>query len=124
MTYVFPQDEEEFELDRKSQEALEDNTLWIFKPSASSCGKGIWILDRETPIPANKKGFVISEYVSNPHLIDGLKYDLRVYALVTSFDPLIVYVYEEGLVWLATTKYSLDPEALDNKFIHLTNYSI
>ena len=124
MTYVFPQDEEEFELDRKSQEALEDNTLWIFKPSASSCGKGIWILDRETPIPANKKGFVISEYVSNPHLIDGLKYDLRVYALVTSFDPLIVYVYEEGLVRLATTKYSLDPEALDNKFIHLTNYSI
>lgn len=81
-------------------------------------------MDRETPIPANKKGFVISEYVSNPHLIDGLKYDLRVYALVTSFDPLIVYVYEEGLVRLATTKYSLDPEALDNKFIHLTNYSI
>ena len=98
MTYIFPQDEEEFELDRKSQEALEDNTLWIFKPSASSCGKGIRILDRETPIPQNKKGFVISEYIANPHLIDGLKYDLRVYALVSSFDPLIVYVYEEGLV--------------------------
>lgn len=44
-TYIFPQDTDEFEKDRKSAEAIERGTLWIFKPSASSCGKGIRILD-------------------------------------------------------------------------------
>lgn len=81
-------------------------------------------MDRDTPIPANKKGFVISEYLANPHLIDGLKYDLRIYALVTSYDPLQVYVFDDGLVRFATQKFSLDPDHFENKFIHLTNYSI
>ena len=43
---------------------------------------------------------------------------------MTSFNPLTIYIYEDGLVRFATVKYSLDPEAFDNKFIHLTNYSI
>ncbi len=81
-------------------------------------------MDKDTPIPANKKGFIISEYISNPHIIDEKKYDLRIYVLVTSFSPLTIYIYEDGLVRFATVKYSLDPEAFDNKFIHLTNYSI
>ena len=43
-----------------------------------------------------------SKYISNPHLINGLKYDLRVYVLVTSFNPLKIYIYNDGLVRFAT----------------------
>lgn len=60
----------------------------------------------------------------NPHLINGLKYDLRVYVLVTSFNPLKVYVFNDGLVRFATEPYSLDPKSINHKFVHLTNFSI
>jgi tubulin polyglutamylase TTLL4 len=98
--------------------------LWIFKPSASSCGKGIKVMTRDTPLPEIKKGFVISEYISDPHLIQGLKYDLRIYVLVTSFDPLVIYMYDDGLVRFATEKYTLDEAHFEDSFVHLTNYSV
>jgi tubulin polyglutamylase TTLL4 len=60
----------------------------------------------------------------NPHLINGLKYDLRVYVIVTSFNPLTIYIYNDGLVRFATEKYNLDPSNINQKFIHLTNFSI
>ena len=66
----------------------------------------------------------MSRYISNPHLIDGYKYDLRIYVLVTSFDPLKVYMFKEGLVRFATEKYSTNPKTLKKRFVHLTNYSV
>ena len=53
-----------------------------------------------------------------------MKYDLRVYVLVTSYNPLKVYIYNDGLVRFATEKYSADPKALSKKYVHLTNFSV
>jgi len=75
-------------------------------------------------LPRERKGFVISEYISNPHLIKGYKYDLRCYVLVTSYDPLVIYFYENGLCRFATQKYSTKPKNLKKRFMHLTNYSV
>jgi len=35
-------------------------------------------------------------------LIHGFKYDMRIYALATGFDPLKIYLFKEGLVRFAT----------------------
>lgn len=60
-----------------------------------------------------------------PYLIDGLKFDMRIYVLVAGIDPLRIFVYEEGLARFATEEYRPPrSENLDNKFMHLTNYAI
>lgn len=57
-------------------------------------------------------------------MINGFKFDLRIYCLVTSFDPLKVYMFKEGLVRFATQKYSNSAKSVDQQYIHLTNYSV
>lgn len=60
-----------------------------------------------------------------PYLIDNLKFDMRIYVLISGIDPLRIFVYEEGLARFATEEYrSPRSENLDNKFMHLTNYAI
>ena len=79
-----------------------------------------------TKIPdhVREAGPIVSKYVGNPHLINGFKYDLRIYVLVTSFSPLKIYVYNQGLVRFCTKKYSNDPKTRNELCMHLTNYSI
>ena len=66
---------------------------------------------------------VISHYIVDPLLINGLKFDLRIYVLVTCFDPLRIYVYNEGLTRFATDQYKLS-DCITNPFAHLTNYNV
>jgi len=60
-----------------------------------------------------------------PYLIDGLKFDMRIYVLVYGIDPLRVFVFREGLARFATEEY-VGPQKsnLDNLYMHLTNYAI
>jgi tubulin polyglutamylase TTLL5 len=52
---------------------------------------------------------VVAKYIDNPLLVNGHKWDLRLYVTVTSYDPLVVYLYEEGLVRFATVRYVKRP---------------
>uniref|UniRef100_A0A0A9WX28 Tubulin polyglutamylase TTLL6 n=1 Tax=Lygus hesperus TaxID=30085 RepID=A0A0A9WX28_LYGHE len=63
-------------------------------------------------------------YIQKPFLIDGFKFDLRMYVLVASCNPLRVYVYDEGLARFATRKYEPTGNNLHLKYMHLTNYSV
>jgi tubulin polyglutamylase TTLL4 len=66
----------------------------------------------------------VSKYLSKPHLIRGYKYDLRIYVLVTSYEPLKIYLFKEGLVRLATVPYTTSKSSLKQRYIHLTNFSV
>jgi tubulin polyglutamylase TTLL7 len=97
-TYIFPSDAKKFQLAKDDDLHNRRKKYWIFKPSASSCGRGIKVINSSAKIPLENKGFLISDYIASPHLLKSLKYDLRVYVLVTSYDPLMIYIYNDGLV--------------------------
>uniref|UniRef100_A0A8C6T5J8 Tubulin--tyrosine ligase-like protein 5 n=1 Tax=Neogobius melanostomus TaxID=47308 RepID=A0A8C6T5J8_9GOBI len=96
---------------------------WIIKPVASSRGRGIYLVSNPNQISMDEN-ILVSRYIHNPLLIDEFKFDMRLYVLVTSFDPLLIYVYEEGLARFATVKYDRASKNIKNTFMHLTNYSV
>lgn len=60
-----------------------------------------------------------------PFLIDNLKFDLRIYVLITGCDPLRIFLHKEGLVRFATHEYKPPvPKNLGDICSHLTNYAI
>jgi tubulin polyglutamylase TTLL6/13 len=68
---------------------------------------------------------VAQRYLHKPYLIDGLKFDLRVYVLITSVTPLRIFIYKEGLARFATNLYTPPTGSnLQNVCMHLTNYAI
>lgn len=56
-------------------------------------------------------------------MINGHKFDLRTYVLITSYEPLKIYVFQEGLARFASEVYTTKIDK-NNKYMHLTNYAI
>ncbi|CAH1173514.1 unnamed protein product [Phaedon cochleariae] len=100
------------------------NKTFILKPDAGSQGRGIIITKSLKEIRPCDRG-VCQVYITKPLLIDGYKFDLRVYTLITCCDPMRVYIYNEGLVRFATSRYK-EPNGVNitNVFMHLTNYAV
>lgn len=125
--------------------------IWICKPSDLSRGRKIFLFRTVSEFVYDQSS-VVQRYIENPSryrmmermhatsgwltsllsfffalldyqvLIAGYKFDLRIYVLVTSYHPLRIYMYRDGLVRFSTKRYNVDD--LDNLFAHLTNASI
>ncbi|KAJ7345019.1 hypothetical protein JRQ81_000969 [Phrynocephalus forsythii] len=117
-TFILPAEYQEF-----CNSYSKDRGPWIVKPVASSRGRGVYLINNPNQISL-EENILVSRYISNPLLIDDFKFDVRLYVLVTSYDPLIIYLYEEGLARFATVRYDQGTKNLKNQFMHLTNYSV
>jgi tubulin polyglutamylase TTLL6/13 len=57
--------------------------------------------------------------------MEKMKFDLRLYVLVTGINPLRIYLSKEGLARLSTKNYDeVDDDNLEDMCMHLTNYAI
>eukprot|EP00730_Choanoeca_flexa_P008101 TRINITY_DN12441_c0_g3_i3.p1 TRINITY_DN12441_c0_g3~~TRINITY_DN12441_c0_g3_i3.p1 ORF type:complete len:891 (+),score=141.34 TRINITY_DN12441_c0_g3_i3:857-3529(+) len=119
-TFCLPSD---MHLLKRAWDAAGSRGKWILKPNASARGIGIKVIHQWAQVP-KKKSVIVQRYLCNPLLINDTKFDLRIYAYVTSFDPLRVYICKDGLARFATQKYSNKRSKLKNRYMHLTNYSI
>ncbi|CAJ1079024.1 tubulin polyglutamylase TTLL4 isoform X1 [Xyrichtys novacula] len=119
-TFILPQD---IKLLRKAWEDGGSRQKWIIKPPASARGIGIQVIHKWSQMP-RRRPLLVQKYLHKPYLISGNKFDLRIYVYVTSYDPLRIYIFSDGLVRFASCKYSSSMKTLSNKFMHLTNYSV
>ncbi|NWU76965.1 TTLL5 polyglutamylase, partial [Onychorhynchus coronatus] len=117
-TFILPTEYQDF-----CNTYSKDRGPWIVKPVASSRGRGVYLINNPSQIVV-EDNILVSRYISNPLLIDDFKFDVRLYVLVTSYDPLVIYLYEEGLARFATVRYDQASKNIKNQFMHLTNYSV
>ncbi|XP_044147169.1 probable tubulin polyglutamylase TTLL2 [Bufo gargarizans] len=119
--FILPNDYTKFLAEYTKERHEKKSSYWICKPIDMSRGRGIFIFQDIKDL-AYDSIVIVQKYITNPLLISGYKFDLRIYVCVTCFCPLTIYIYQEGLVRFATEKFSLS--SLDNIFAHLTNTSI
>ncbi|XP_060930143.1 tubulin polyglutamylase TTLL11 [Limanda limanda] len=105
------------------------NPTFIVKPDGGSQGDGIYLIrdpsDLKLMVGAQAKQGVVQEYIQRPLLIDKLKFDIRLYVLIKSLEPLEIYIAKEGLTRFCTEPYQEPSQKnLSHVFMHLTNYSL
>ena len=70
---------------------------------------------------------VIQRYIDNPMLLNGYKFDLRIYVVVTGIKEgkMHAFMADEGLARFCTEKYCKPTKANFKKmYMHMTNYSL
>ncbi|KAA3674711.1 tubulin polyglutamylase TTLL7 [Paragonimus westermani] len=127
-TWVLPQEQGFLFSYAKRALSRGQKPTFIMKPANGTTGHGIRMFrvgESAPSIPMSGTPCVVQEYINNPLLIDGFKCDLRVYVLITSCDPLRIFIYNDGLVRLGTEKYT-DPAEPNGEpvHMHLTNYAV
>mmetsp|Transcript_86587 Transcript_86587/g.273285 ORF Transcript_86587/g.273285 Transcript_86587/m.273285 type:complete len:499 (-) Transcript_86587:26-1522(-) len=148
-TFVLPLEYGMFVEEFKRQQA--SGAIWIMKPVGKSQGKGIFLFDKLSQVSGwrqdpkwlrrdddSRKGgadrdeeerkeaepYVVQRYLSDPLLIGGKKFDLRLYVLVTSYAPLTAYMYRSGFARFSHARFSMNAEDLSDAMIHLTNVAV
>ncbi|NXA49856.1 TTL11 polyglutamylase, partial [Nothocercus julius] len=102
---------------------------FIVKPDGGCQGDGIYLIKDPSDIRLTgglqSRPAVVQEYICKPLLVDKLKFDIRLYVLLKSLEPLEIYIAKDGLSRFCTEPYQ-EPtlKNLHQVFMHLTNYSL
>uniref|UniRef100_A0A8B9F5F0 Tubulin tyrosine ligase like 11 n=1 Tax=Amazona collaria TaxID=241587 RepID=A0A8B9F5F0_9PSIT len=102
---------------------------FIVKPDGGCQGDGIYLIRDPSDIrqtgSIQSRPAVVQEYICKPLLVDKLKFDIRLYVLLKSLEPLEIYIAKDGLSRFCTEPYQ-EPtlKNLHQVFMHLTNYSL
>ncbi|XP_067892442.1 tubulin polyglutamylase TTLL7 [Heterodontus francisci] len=123
-TWIFPAEYTQFQNCVKELRKKRRQKTFIVKPANGAMGHGISLIRNGEKLQATEH-LIVQEYLDKPFLLEGYKFDLRIYILVTSCDPLRIFLYNDGLVRMGTEKYHAPTESnLSQLFMHLTNYSV
>lgn len=132
-TFVWPRDEDNFKRFLGTDQNIR---LFIKKPVASSRGRGIKVhavkhaalvlrkLRKMQSKKTRQRSYLLQRYISNPLTINHLKFDVRLYVVCTSVNPLVLFLFRDGLVRFCTVPFRPDVKSKESSRMHLTNYSL
>ncbi|KAI9337992.1 tubulin-tyrosine ligase family-domain-containing protein [Obelidium mucronatum] len=107
-TFLLPQ-----EYDMFYTQYLRTGGRWIVKPVNATMMKGSHVIDSLAELPTRLKmddRFLVQKFIENPLKVNGCRFDLRVYVAVTSFNPLRIYMFQEGIIkYIKASEYKHDP---------------
>ena len=81
------------------------------------------LISQASDIPTDAE-YIVQRYISNPILVGGRKFHLRLYLIISNLQPLRALIHTEGLVLFASSNYSTDPRTFDDLSVHLTNAAV
>ena len=98
--------------------------VWLLKPSYGSKGLGMRLVnDGLHKVLAERDCLrVVQKYVERPLLVHGYKFDIRCWLLVSCWQPLTLWMYDECLLRLCSESFGL--EDISNTFGHITNSTV
>ena len=80
-------------------------------------------IEKIDKIDLSKDGSFVQEFVDDPLLIDGYKFDIGIYTMITSIDPLRIYVFEgDALLRFCPEKYHPFDVENRNKYVVHDDY--
>jgi len=108
--FSIPEEKEQFILEAERS----PKKLWVQK---SNHHRGIKIVNSKE-VDLTAKSTFVQEFVTNPLLIDKKKFDIGVYVVYTSVDPLQVYIYDDEMLirFCMEDYYPLDVKNV-NKYV-------
>merc|ERR1712125_241820 len=113
--------------DWRSAVRADPGKYWLLKPCDGGASKGIKIFHGQEAIDAQASfgaHTVAQEYVEDHFLGFGArKFHLRLYFLVTRWDPIGVYLYDGGLVFRSVHKHdeNIGPSEERDVFSSISN---
>ncbi|MBL25279.1 MAG: hypothetical protein CMM48_15455 [Rhodospirillaceae bacterium] len=112
-TYILPSDRQVLEQSAK----IRENPIWIVKSTTLSASVGTHLINDISHLK-DEPNWIVQDYIANPYLIKGRKFALRLYLLVSSYDPPRAYLFQGGTAKIALRKYTTDPESFHLTSVH------
>jgi len=120
------------ELLEQCKKTGEENHYWIAKPSSGWGGKGLAVYHKDQPefkrfVKNEKRPIVVQRYIHNPCLIQDRKFNIRVYVILTSAQPLEIHVSKRISVEVGARPFKLSKGTCGDKFderMHIINWNI
>eukprot|EP00899_Mesostigma_viride_P024127 jgi/Mesvir1/489/Mv11360-RA.2 len=114
---------------KQGQAALEQGDggkIWVVKnytASGLAYGEDKFLITSQADLP--KAGpWLVQQYISNPYLLYGRKFALRLYLMLTSIQPLRLYMFHDGIVSVAVEPFSLSADSLRSPRAHFPNEAL
>lgn len=105
-----------------AQNPTNHERAFIVKPDCGHMANGIYLIQKPEEYVFNNEQHIVQEYVCEPLLIEGHKFDFRLYAIVTSLEPPEFYFFDDGHVRFCSLPYERpDVHNLSQGFMHVSN---